>query len=265
LLEENALVHQHYTIDIPLAQISDTTKTRLDSQTIPRYRANTLRATLERDTRNDRINPTRGSYQTFVPALAGGWLQGTTRYRKAVLSSTWYTPRTNGWLMAARVMAGVMAPFGAIPESFTPDIGLDAQVARVPRESRFFIGGVNSLRGYGENAVTLNGGFAMALANLELRIPLAGPFGVEVFLDAGNVWDRPEYITAHDLVLPWQATSDRPGDIRYAYGLGGRLVLPFGPLRVDLARADRPDFPFTKGRHGRNLPFAYQFAIGPSF
>jgi outer membrane protein insertion porin family len=265
LLGESALVHQRYTIDIPIAQIADTTVSRLESQTIPRYRANTLRLTLERDMRNDRIAPSRGSYQSFVPEFAGGWLKGQTNYTKAVLSSTWYTPIANGWLVAIRATAGVMGPFGPAPENFTPDLGLDERVARLPRESRFFIGGVNSLRGYDENAVTLNGGLAMALANVEFRIPVAGPFGIEVFLDAGNVWDRPEYIQARDLVLPWQATRSRPGDIRYAYGLGGRLVLPFGPLRVDVARADRPDFPFASARRGHSLPFAYQFAIGPSF
>ncbi len=265
VLEEDALVYQSYTIDAPRAQVADSTVARLESQTIPRYRSNTLRATLERDTRNDRITPSRGSYQSLVPEFAGGWLKGQSSYRKAAFSSIWYVPYANGWLGAMRTMVGVMGPYGPTPKNFTPDLGLDAQVAHVPRESRFFIGGVNSLRGYGENAVTLNGGLAVALANAELRIPVAGPFGIEIFLDAGNVWDRPEYVRVRDFVLPWQATSTRPGDVRYAYGLGGRLVLPFGPLRVDVARADRPDFPFTKGRHGRDLPFAYQFAIGPSF
>ena len=89
-------------------------------------------------------------------------------------------------------------------------------------------------------------------------------FGFEFFADAGNVWARPQYIRARDFVLPWQATRVSDTDLRWAYGAGARLVLPFGPLRIDLARADRPDFPFTT-RHGRPLPFTFQFAIGPSF
>ena len=53
-----------------------------------------------------------------------------------------------------------------------------------------------------------------------------------------------------------------PSDLRYTYGIGGRFLLPFGPLRMDLAWSDRPDFP----RPTRpKLPFVYQFAIGPSF
>ncbi len=271
LLEEDALIHQHYTVEAS-ALLADTTIQRLDSLTIKRYRTNTLRATMERDTRNDRVTPTRGSYQTLVLEQAGGWLKGQTKYRKVILSSVWYTPRRNGWQLAARAMGGVMGPFGETPENFTPDLGVDPQVSRVPRESRFFIGGVNSMRGYGENALPQNdvpgtlpsGGMFMGLGNLELRVPVVGPFGFEFFLDAGNVWARPEYIRAKDFVLPWQATRQRAGDVRYTYGVGARLVLPFGPLRIDLARADRPDFPFPTVNH-QKLPFVYQFAIGPSF
>jgi outer membrane protein assembly factor BamA len=152
-----------------------------------------------------------------------------------------------------------MRPFGNVPSNFSPDVA-DSQVARVPILSRFFIGGVNSMRGYAENGVPASGGLAMALVNLEWRIPLAGPLGVEAFVDAGNVWARPEYVKGSDLVAPWNARRVNTGDIRYTYGLGGRLVLPFGPLRIDLAWSDRPDFP-----RSNRVPFVYQFAIGPSF
>lgn len=158
-----------------------------------------------------------------------------------------------------------MEPFGTPPDNFSPTEGLDGEVARVPFESRFFIGGVNPLRGYGENSVPPSGGMAMALANLELRVPLVGPLGVEAFVDAGNVWARPEYILARDLVLPWQATRSRADDLRWTYGIGARLLLPFGPLRVDLAWSDRPDFPEGRLGNWKGLPFVYQFAIGPSF
>jgi outer membrane protein assembly complex protein YaeT len=265
LQEETALVHQGYTFEVDTAAVPDTTQARLQAQTISRYRTNLLRATVERDTRNDRISPGRGSYQAITSEFSGGpLLRGQTAYRKGVFSSTWYSPRPNGWLVAFRATGGVMSPFGTVPQDFSPDLGVDSAVARVPRESRFFVGGVNTLRGYAENSVPRDGGLAMMLGNIELRAPLVGPLGVEVFLDAGNVWDRPEYIKARDLLLPWQATRARTGDLRYSYGAGLRLVLPFGPLRIDLARGDRPDFPYSTW-HKKNLPFTYQFAIGPSF
>lgn len=258
LTQSNRFVHQDYdTLPGGVVLRPDTLRAS--------YRTNSLRLTLERDLRDNRIAPQRGSYQIVSGELAGGPLRGTSSYRKLLVTSTWYSQLSNGWGLAARASGGVMEPFGSTPDNFSPTEGLDGEVARVPFESRFFIGGVNSLRGYSENAVPPSGGMAMALANLELRIPVAGPFGVEAFVDAGNVWARPEYIRARDLVLPWQATRDRADDLRWTYGIGARLVLPFGPLRVDLAWSDRPDFP--KGRLGnwRNLPFVYQFAIGPSF
>jgi len=263
LTQENTFANQTYEV---LKDSSGSVQDSLARSVVPRYRTNALRLTLERDLRDDKIAPRRGSYQSLSGELAGGPLKGSSSYRKTLLTSTWYSPMRNGWEFAARASAGVMEPFGNQQENFSPEIGLDPAVGRVPRESRFFIGGVNSLRGYGENSVPPSGGLAMLLANLEWRIPLAGPVGVEAFVDAGNVWSRAEYIHARDFVAPWQATRAVDGDIRYTYGVGGRLVLPFGPLRIDLAWSDRPDFPRGgKFLGGTRVPFVYQFAIGPSF
>lgn len=257
LVQSNRFVHQGFdTLPGGVVERPDTLRAN--------YRTNSLRLTLERDLRDNRISPQRGSYQVVSAELAGGPLRGTSSYRKLLLTSTWYSPRANGWSLAVRAMGGVMEPFGTTPANFSPTEGLDPGVARVPFESRFFLGGVNSLRGYAENAVPPSGGLALGLANVEVRIPLAGPFGLEAFVDAGNVWARPGYIRASNLVAPWQAIRSGPDDLRWTYGVGARLVLPFGPLRVDVAWSDRPDFPEGK-LFGRSTPFVYQFAIGPSF
>jgi outer membrane protein insertion porin family len=257
LVQSNRFVHQDFdTLPGGVVLRPDTLRAT--------YRTNSLRLTLERDLRDNRISPVRGSYQIVSAELAGGPLRGTSSYRKLLVTSTWYSPLSNGWSLAARAMGGVMEPFGSTPANFSPTEGLDPEVARVPFESRFFLGGVNSLRGYAENAVPPSGGLALGLANVEVRIPLAGPFGVEAFVDVGNVWARPEYIRASNLAAPWQAVRNRPDDLRWTYGVGARLVLPFGPLRVDVAWNDRPDFPEGK-LFGRSTPFVYQFAIGPSF
>ncbi len=261
LVQENIFARQSYQMLGDFAGSDSLQQAVADSlkhAVLPSYRTHTLRLTVERDMRDDKIVPRRGSYQTLSGELAGGPLKGTSYYHKGVFSSVWYTPMRNGWTFAARATAGVMRPFGNVPDNFSPDAA-DAEVARVPRESRFFIGGVNSMRGYAENGIPAAGGLAMGLVNLEWRIPLAGPLGLEAFVDAGNVWARPEYIRSRDFVAPWNANRVNDGDIRYTYGVGGRLVLPFGPLRIDLAWSDRPDFP--RG----NTPFVYQFAIGPSF
>ncbi len=253
-----SLVHQRYEI----FSASDSTRDSL-SNVLPRYWDNGMAVSLFRDTRNDRITPSRGSIQTIVAELAGGPLNGASSYQKLQVVSNWYSPRPNGWGLAARWSGGVMTPIGDAPSDFQPG-DQDEQVARVPRERRFFLGGVNSLRGFGENAIIPDGGLAMLLGNLELRIPLMGPLGAEVFVDVGNVWPRAEYIKASDFVAPWNGERGLPGDIRWSGGVGARLLLPFGPLRMDISWSEHPDFR-ASNVFGVTRTFAYQFAIGPSF
>lgn len=257
LVQRNTFADQEYEVldtTAAGARVADS----LANAVVRRYRTNTLIGSVTRDLRDDRIAARRGSIQTLSGELAGGPLAGSNSYRKAVIVSSWYTPLPNGWNLATRASAGVMAPFGEAPGEFSPDAA-DPQVARVPRSSRFLIGGPNSLRGYGENSLPSDGGLAMVLGNVELRIPLLGPLGLEAFLDGGNVWPRGEYLKAADFIPPWQGQRGRPGDLRYTYGVGARFVLPFGPLRLDAAWSDHPDFPGV----GRRPVF--QFAIGPTF
>lgn len=254
-----AQVHQSYDIFL------DTDEATRDSlaQVLPSYFDNAVGLSLTRDTRDDRVTPNRGSIQTLIGEVAGGPLRGASSYQKLQFVSSWYSPRPNGSQWAFRVMGGVMSPVGSPSEAFSPG-NVDEQVARVPKERRFFVGGVNSLRGFGENSITGDGGLAMLLANLEWRVPLHGPFGLEAFVDAGNVWARPTQIRLSNFVAPWDARRGQPGDLRYSYGVGARFMLPFGPLRMDLAWSQHPEFSSGKV-FGRHQPFVYQFAIGPSF
>ena len=255
----SALVHQSYELlAVPTSGLQDTVDNSLG-----RYYDNGLTMSLIRDTRDDRITPNRGSIQAVVAELAGGPLKGASSYRKLAFVSSWYTPRTNGWTIATRFSAGVMGPTGSDTSSFQPGTQ-DSVVARVPRERRFFIGGVNSMRGFNENSILLDGGLAMLLLNVEARIPLKGPFGLEAYVDVGNVWSRARFIQLSDFIPPWEAAHSDPGDIRYTAGVGARLLLPFGPLRMDVTWSKHPDFHGTVINH-RLFPFDVQFAIGPSF
>ena len=209
----------------------------------------------DRDTREDPINPVRGSVQSLSGEIAGGPLAGASSFTKAELVSSWYTPLARGWVLATRLRAGAIDPFGN--QTFAPDASIDEQVARVPIEDRFRIGGVNTIRGYDENQLPGSGvgGLALLLGNVELRIPIAGPFGIETFVDAGNVWDRPAYLKLRKF-RPRAAWQADPSDVRYQIGAGLRVNLPFGPLRVDFTQDPDPQ------NHKRWSP---QFAIGPTF
>lgn len=270
LTGHTALVHQSYDVFLTVPGVPDSVQNEfraaLSDSLLGRYWDNGIALSLVRDTRDDRITTDRGSLQTAIAEMAGGPLRGASSYEKYQFSSSWYSPRANGWTMAVRVQGGVMGPIGDAQDDFAPGTE-DERVRRVPKERRFFIGGVNSLRGWGENSVPGDGGLAMLLANVEARIPLWGPLGAEVFVDAGNVWARPEYIKVTNFTAPWLGYRAGPGEVRYSYGVGARLLLPFGPLRADLAWCDHPEFDPRRA----DIPvlgkqrFAFQFAIGPSF
>jgi outer membrane protein assembly factor BamA len=167
----------------------------------------------------------------------------------------------NGWIIATRGLAGVIDPSGARP-TFTPVASAagDSEVARVPLEDRFRGGGVNSIRGYDENSLPPpgSGGLALAQGSLELRVPtpvrlpFLGTLGLEIYGDVGNIWPRPAFMT-------WDSFSktrdDDPNAIRVVGGIGPRVDLPIGPLRIDVTW------------HARPTPShpVIQFAIGPSF
>ena len=253
LTQDNAFVNQIYAFEHPVA---DSTLESL-AVFVPRnYTTHRLQLSGDRDTRDDPLNPGHGSAQSATADVAGGPLQGASSFTKFQFLSTWYTPARQGWILATRIRAGTIQPFGRVA-SLSP--GVDPQVARVPLGDRFRIGGVSSLRGYDENQIPSSGGLAVIQANAELRIPLVGPFGLEVYVDAGNVWDRAAYIRGEDFV---PRISDRPltpNNLRYVAGVGARFNLPFGPLRLDFSWAARPE-PDGSRPAGRA-----QFAIGPAF
>jgi outer membrane protein assembly complex protein YaeT len=222
---------------------------------LPRYSTHRLQLAGDRDHRDNPLTTSRGSLQVASAEVAGGPFKGSTSFTKFQLSSSWFTPfRRPGWVLGVRARGGLMKPFGA-RKDFIPVAGVDPEVSRVPTEDLFRLGGVNSVRGYDENGIAPTGGLALLNATVELRLPVVGLFGLEAFVDAGNVWARPEYIRAADFKPRLGRAELDPGDVRYVGGLGGRLNLAFAPVRLDLSWGSEAGH-----RAGR-----LQFAVGPAF
>jgi outer membrane protein insertion porin family len=260
LLNDNTFVDQTIEFLSPALTRSDSlARDSLIKLTPPHYITHRLALTFDRDLRDNPLDATTGSAQSVAGEIAGGPLKGTSSFYKGVLVSAWYTPRANGWVLGTRIRAGVIRPFGEAI-FFTPDSTLDDEVQRVPLTDRFRTGGVNSIRGYNESSIPTSGGLAMIEASIELRIPLRGPFGLEVYADAGNVWLRPSYIKIEQFRPEISNVPLDPGDVRYVVGLGPRLKLPVGPLRLDFTWGLRP----AEGGPLKGIP-KMQFAIGPSF
>ena len=257
LAEDNAFVKQQIEF---LRSIPDSVRDSLLRDVPPSYTTHRLTLSLDRDLRDNPLRPTRGALQNVGVAIAGGPLRGTSSFTRWQGASSVYLPLANGWVFAARARGGLIRPFGSKRQFSPGEIGFDDQVTRVPLEDRFRLGGVNSLRGFTENSIPVGGGLALVQANLEMRVPVVGPLGLEFYVDAGNVWARPSYMKLKQLVPRSGRSLPDPGDVRYVFGSGARLDLPFGPLRLDFTWSPRP-----VDVSGQWLVHKLQFAIGPSF
>jgi hypothetical protein len=87
----------------------------------------------------------------------------------------------------------------------------------LPRQSRFYLGGLGTLRGHDFAVLS---GERMALSNLEYAFPIFGQVHSVIFVDLGSAWDRPHAL----------------GDVRPALDAGLAFQNRTGSFRVNLAR-----------------------------
>ena len=208
-------LHQFESSRVDAAALSSGLLTTLGLDAADGTRDGLLTAVLfdaRRDTTNHAVNP-RAGHRLFVRIeTAGGWLPGSFSYRQLFATARHY--RALGPLIAAG-----QVQFGSIVAETEAD---------VPFSRRYFLGGADTLRGWGRLEVSpLSpegspiGGRTVMTLNGELRFPVAGRLSGVTFVDAGNVWSA--------------AWDVHPADLRSDAGAGLRLDSPFGLLRLDLA------------------------------
>lgn len=165
------------------------------------------------DTRNNAVEPTRGQRTELLGELAGGPLGMDADFYKWELRTSWFFPgfaEGHVWEIVGRT--GVTEPYG------------DSKV--VPVFYRYFLGGVNSLRGFNYRTVGPHaqdepiGGDTFWFGSVDYTIPIIERLKFALFYDIGNVYLRP-----YDYNF-----SEYSDD----YGIGIRLNIPrLGPLRLD--------------------------------
>jgi outer membrane protein insertion porin family len=170
----------------------------------------TLSPTLTRDTTDDNIFPSKGSKNSATIDYAGGFLGGDADFTRYSISSTWFFP------LPLDTVFGIRGRIGYIEERGEED---------VPIFERFYLGGINSLRGLRDvgpkDPLTgdVIGGLTMLNFNVEFIFDLiknAGMKGV-LFYDTGNAW----------------LSGYHMNDMRQTAGLGIRWYSPIGPLRLE--------------------------------
>ncbi len=221
-------------------------------------RLSRLGASFARDTRDDPTNTTRGEFFTLDYALALRQLGGNLSFNRFL--GTYrrffkFDAVRRGTILAGSTTLGLANIFN--PRDRNENGVIDEIDRTLPISERFFSGGAASLRGFafeeagprrvivpqgtffnrnGEQ-VTLQpftvpvGGNALAIVNLEARVPLTQRFQVVPFYDGGNVFRgvRDIFRTNSD------ETIDPNLRARWTHtvGVGLRLRTPFGALGVD--------------------------------
>lgn len=212
-----------------------------------RLRIAPLTAALTRDTRDDMLDATRGSFMShaleYAPESLGSQLRFVKYFgqyfRYVPLSKPteipWSGIRKSRLVYAGAVRVGVGSGLG----------GQDLVLSE-----RFFAGGGTNMRGFPQNALgpigALGdplGGEAMLIVNNEIRMPLISIFDAVGFVDLGNVYRR--------------LGDFDPGEIRKTAGVGLRARTPWFLLRLDYGhKLDR-----RTGEAGGRL----FFSIGQAF
>jgi len=163
------------------------------------------------DSRNRRFNPTEGSRHSISVEYAG--LGGDVTFTKYLGETGWYIP------VFKDIVTFLHGEIGYVQKN---------SGGILPDYERFYLGGLNSLRGYDwrdvyvldENGDEI-GGDKFVQFNAELIFPLLKKQGVVglLFYDTGNVYNDDESI---DL-----------GDLRQTAGFGFRWYSPMGPIRLE--------------------------------
>ena len=189
---------------------------------------------LTRDTRDNIFEPTTGGRHSLDVAFAG--LGGDTQYYKVVGETSWFLPLpVFNWVLGTRALAGYVQGWGG---------------QEVPIFERFFLGGVNSLRGQRTRSVgpkdaqgNVIGGTSELLFSVELLIPVFPRFRFALFFDAGNAYGFDQEFD--------------PTNLRLGAGIGMRFFSPLGPLRLDLA--------YNLDRQPSEKDYQIHFAVGAPF
>ena len=197
----------------------------------PQVRLSKLSNSLIRDSRDDLLDPSRGTFLALNTDLAMRAIGSQVGFAKTFAQAFEYfrLPLRRRIILATAERLGVAHGFTRIVASPT-GIGFESTTQELPASERFFAGGDTTVRGFaldrlGTPATISQSGFPAGgngevIVNAELRIDIAKGFAGVTFIDAGNIFPRASEVSLMDL--------------RPAAGFGVHYKSPIGPIRVEL-------------------------------
>ena len=191
------------------------------------------------DTRDNPFLTHKGQRVILTPYVAGGFLGGNTQIFGFDLEASQYFHLPYDLILLFNGEIASVDTWGG-----------DSRFDRVPIFDRLFLGGSNNLRGFNfrdvgpkdQNGEPL-GGKSLARATVELTFPIIEKVRAAVFYDIG-------FVEPKAFNVGGRAASD--------VGLGLRLDLPIGPLRLDYGIPIE-----TGGNNSKNGKF--NFNVGYQF
>ncbi len=202
--------------------------------------ASVLSSSISRDTTNHPLAPTRGTKQSVTVEYGGGFLGGSDEFYKVTGSYGFFYGLNDNHVFHARGTLGAVFENGG---------------ETIPAFERFYIGGINTLRGYDYEDISPQdsrtgesiGATRVGYGSVEYIWRVNQEFGIFLvpFFDFGSTFD--------DEFDSW-------GDkTYYSSGLEVRWNSPFGALRFAYG------VPFSKSVEDEDLKGRFEFSMGRSF
>ena len=187
------------------------------------------------DSRNSFVRPTRGLLSSVGVDISKGVQDQMDDFFRYQFDTRYYWTPIEKVTFAGLVRIGQVIPY--------------ADSDLVPDDQLFFLGGIQSVRGFDENLLRFDsegnpvGGKAAVVGSLEARIDLGANWELTTFFDVGSVQDA--------LV---DAGADR---FRSSVGFGLRYITPIGPIGFLYGHKLNRDAGESSGRF--HLSIGYSF------
>ena len=206
-------------------------------------RLSSLDFDVHRGTVQNELNVRTGYVASLHLEQAGKELHGDFDYWETTLEGRYYLALGRQTAIAVRARGGSISAWG------NPELN-------IPFFKRYFLGGANSLRGWGRFEVSPQsgsglpiGGFTQLESSAELRVPVWRNLSAVAFFDAGNVWSG-----------SWEF-----GSFKYDAGPGLRYNTPVGPIRLDIGYQLNPYRSLIVNGEPETRHFRVHFSIGQAF